>query len=143
MGKGKKKKVGKRRHSAAAKNIGNRELANPKSDAREHPLFGLSQIDRKYCISDCTKDEKSALIDTMHKLARLTWGQIRNAGRHQSGFELIEASQVKCKLPDKVTKDTKLYVFRFFGKAPIIGYKKDTVFHLLVVDRNFTAYNHG
>lgn len=109
------------------------------------PKFDLRHMHSGYDLVDCTKDEKSAFADTLRKLSRLEWRQIRQAGRHGCGFEIIDrTSIVGDSVPHFVTEDVKLLAFRFCRKAPMVGFRtRHGVFTVLWLDRAFSLYDHG
>lgn len=114
------------------------------STSTEHlcPAFSLRHLRRDFCISKCTPEEKAAFADTLHKLSQLSWAQIRSAPRHGSGCEKIEHSSIRTEIPSIVTKEVSLLAFRFYGKAPMIGFRDKDIFHILWFDRDFTVYPH-
>lgn len=113
------------------------------SSQNEHPVFCLEFLRPAYCLSKCDVKEKAALADTLHELSRLTWSQIQAAPRHGKGCEKIDRASIKGdSIPLHITDDTHLLAFRFFGKAPMVGYRTDRIFHLVWLDRDFTLYSH-
>jgi hypothetical protein len=114
----------------------------PKSEYN-YPIFCLKHIHRDFCIANCTEEEKGRLIDRMHKLSSMTWEQVRQAPRHGLGQEIISQDAIKAGKPPHVTPDMNLYALRFDGLKPFVGYKKDFIFHILYIDRDFTLYKHG
>jgi hypothetical protein len=113
------------------------------STNREHPIFSLEYLGGDYCLSKCTTGEKVAFVDRLHALSRMTWGDIYRAPRHGFGCETIERSAIGTRsLPSEMSEDVALLVFRFYGKAPMVGYRKDRVFFVLFLDRDFTLYKH-
>jgi hypothetical protein len=105
-----------------------------------HPLFALEHLDGDYCLQHCDKNEKAALAERLHELARLTWGQIGKASRHGQGFEKITFEQLSG-VPGRF-KERPLIAFRFSGKKPMIGFREKEIFYILALDRNFTCYRH-
>ena len=70
----------------------------------------------------------------------------------QGGKELMEYSQIIFNAYDpneelELAKDTKVWIVRFGGgKYRLIGYRSkkcQSIFHILGIDRDFSAYNHG
>jgi hypothetical protein len=46
--------------------------------------------------------------------------------------------------PPHVTEDVQRFIaFRFFGKAPMVGYRVQAIFYLLWLDCSFTLYEHS
>lgn len=107
------------------------------------PWFCFAKLRRSHCISECTKDERAALAETLRLLSSMTWKQLRNAPRHGLGYEKIARHSFKAHIPEAITPEVDILSFRFFGKAPIVGYRMERVFHVVWVDRSFDVYNHG
>lgn len=87
-------------------------------------------------------DSKIALINTLHKLSQLTWTDIRLTHRHGLGYEKIKTSALNFELPQGVSTDY-LIVFRFCGKAPMLGYRSlFGTLYIIAFDTKFKAYKH-
>lgn len=113
------------------------------SPERRPPVFSLQYVQPSHCLSNCTKDEKSALIDKIHRLSGLTWAEIKQKDRHKLGFEKIARSSIKTSIPSHLTPDVDLIAFRFDGMKPMVGYRREATFFILWLDRDFSLYNHG
>ena len=99
-----------------------------------HSNFNYNSLD---------KIHKIALIDTMFRLSQLNWAALRNSQYHGLGYEIIKRAELKFKLPSDVPIDKNIIAFRFFGKAPMIGYRDNSgVFYIIAFDSKFLAYNH-
>ncbi len=97
----------------------------------------------KYCLSHCDDGEKAAFADTLHKLSKLTWAEIKHAHKHGCGSEIIPRESLNAGLPPHVTDEVNVLAFRFKGKAAMVGYRDDRVFYVLFLDRDFTLYRHS
>jgi hypothetical protein len=117
--------------------------SNEISPQQQKPLFSLEYLNGKHCLSKCEKKEKAAFADTLHRLSQIPWAEIMSAPRRGLGHEKIAKKQIKAAIPKHIKDDTNFIAFRFFGKAPMIGYKKDRVFYVLWLDRTLKVYNHG
>lgn len=109
------------------------------------PIFSLEylQSNSGYCISDCTKDEKSLFAETLKKLGQTPWSQIFASGKHGIGFEKISTDALKVGVPSAVDfPDVKFIAFRFGQKRAMVGFRNNRVFHILWLDRDFSLYNH-
>lgn len=112
-----------------------------------HPVFCLKCIEPKWGVSECTKDQKVALLATLHELSKMTWAQILHAPRHGKGWEKIAASSLKAPIPLQLKgiEDIQWMAFRFFGMAPFVGYrdhKHKGLLHIVWLDPKFKLYNH-
>jgi len=104
-----------------------------------HPIFDVSALNKgPFPISACTKDEKSAFADKLVEMSQLSWQELVQSNRHKQGYEIIEDYPK----PPNLTDDVRIIAFRFYGKAPMIGYRQEQVFHIIALDRAFTAYKH-
>jgi len=107
-------------------------------------MFSFKYLDQnRHSLSVCTKEEKAALAETLVKLSQLTWAQITNSPRHGSGYEKIVRESIRAPIPKHLVEDVNFIAFRFCGKAPMVGYRENEIFHVLWLDRNFTLYHHG
>ncbi len=107
---------------------------------QQPPLFSLRYMSKDYSISQCTKDEKAALVDTFYQLSQLTWSQIKASPRHGLGYEKIDRKSIKSSIPVHIKDDVNLIAFRFCGMAPMVGYRDGSVFYIIWLDRDFTLY---
>lgn len=117
-------------------------VTTEESPEQQPPTFSLRYISKDFSLADCTKDEKAAFADTLHKLSQMTWSQINSSGRHGSGYEKISRVSIKASIPSHITEDVNLIAFRFCGKAPMVGYRDGVTFYVIWIDRNFTLYKH-
>lgn len=108
------------------------------------PIFSFEKMQRGtgFSIECCDKDNQAAIATKLFELSQLTWADLSASGRHGLGWEKIEKSAIKAPLPP-LTEDVTIYAFRYNGKAPMLGYRDGRVFYVLLVDHNFTAYDHG
>ncbi len=117
--------------------------SEPKSTEEQHPIFSLTNmVNDKYGLNNCQQVEKAAFVDTLYKLSRVTWAQINVSGRHGLGIEVIKQESIKASIPKNITNDTNIIAFRFYGKAPMVGYRDGRVFYVIWLDRNYTLYDH-
>jgi len=68
---------------------------------------------------------------------------ITNSPRHGLGYEKIARTSIRAPIPTDITDDVTFIAFRFYGKAPMVGYREGYIFHILWIDRDFTLYSHG
>ncbi len=108
-----------------------------------HPVFSLQYIEKSYCLSNCVQEEKAAFADTLHKLSKSEWVELKLAPRHGMGYEIIPQDSIKTSIPKHITKDTNLIAFRFCGKAAMVGYREKQMFYVIWLDREFNLYKHS
>jgi hypothetical protein len=100
----------------------------------KHADFGFESLN---------DDGKVALANTLHKLSNLTWAQIRLAHKHGLGHEKIEIKDLNFTLPSGISPNRSILAFRFYGKAPMLGYRSDYgTFYIVAFDPKFKAYKH-
>lgn len=114
----------------------------PVDTGREPPAFCFRHLIGGYRIPDCNQNEKAALSDTLHQLTQRTWNDLIQQDRHKRGCEKISQSALKISLPGNITPDQPLLVFRFCGKAPMIGFRSGRILHVICIDPKFKAYTH-
>jgi len=113
------------------------------SPQQQYPAFSLRYLDQKYGLANCDKEQKAALIETIHKLSELTWNQIYSSNRHASGCEKISRDSIKVPIPKHIPEDANFIAFRFYGMAPMIGYRDETIFYIIWLDIHFSVYSHS
>ncbi|MDR5616832.1 hypothetical protein [Arsenophonus sp.] len=106
------------------------------------PEFSLRYLQKSYCISCCQRDEKAGLVDKLHRLSQITWLEIKSTGRHQLGCEKISREAIKAPIPRHITEDVDFLAFRFHEMKPMVGYRRDSTFFIVWLDRDFTLYKH-
>lgn len=113
------------------------------SSNKLRPIFALEFLQKGYCIADCDKDHKAAFADALRERSQLTWEDIQKAHRHGLGHEKIPRDRIKGPIPTAITEDVEDFLaFRFFGKAPMVGFRRDATFFVVWLDRNFSLYEH-
>lgn len=128
-----------------SKNIKTPE-GNPQVSFDEyHPIFSFEYLDSEYCISRCERDDKASFADKLRILGSMTWGTIKQSGRHQAGYERIPRRIINGHIPPQIiTEDVVDFIaFRFSGLKSMVGHRKDQLFYVIWLDRNFTLYDHG
>jgi hypothetical protein len=108
------------------------------------PYFSLRYLSKHkhFCLTACGQEAKAAFADRMYELSQLTWSQIHLAPRHGQGYEKIRKEGIKATLPAQVTEDVTIIAFRFYGKAPMAGYRQNATFYILWFDPDFKLYDH-
>jgi len=79
----------------------------------------------------------------LDRLSQLTWAEISKSPKHGLGYEKIAKTSIRAPIPKHIKDDIVFIAFRFYGKAPMVGYRQDAIFHILWIDRNFTLYEHS
>lgn len=108
----------------------------------EHPIFCLKFLHKEFSLEQCDKNDKSALIDQIYRLSQLTWREIMLAPKHGMGSEKISIDSLKTRLDNNFSEDETILALRFSGKKPMVGIKRDNIFHILFLDTKFTLYKH-
>jgi hypothetical protein len=107
----------------------------------EKPVFSfIYSVDKKYGIDECTTEEKLSFLKTMLKLSECSWIMLKSADKHGLGYEKID--KINTSLPPQVTDEVQLIAFRFYDKAPMVGFRQERTFHIIFFDRDFTLYDH-
>lgn len=108
-----------------------------------HPVFSFEYMVDTHSVETCQKDECASLALKLFKLSRLTWQQINQAPRHGLGFEIIKRDCINAPIPNIVTPEVNLVAFRFHRLAPMVGFRRDHIFFIIWLDRDFTLYDHS
>lgn len=143
---------GKGKPSVSGKSSKSKECKVPNTSV----FFNFQYIisDKDYGIDSLTskKGAYKDLIKAIHRYSQSSWEELQKKRKENGGFETLDYGIMKpliaSMIKDKpLTKDTKLYVFRFGGtKYRMIGYKSNTckaAMHILGFDTDFTLYKHS
>jgi hypothetical protein len=114
-----------------------------KNTDQQSPVFSMRHLAKSHCISRCNQEQKAAFADAMRNLSKMSWIQIRGAHRHGLGTEKIARNAIKAEIPPLITEDVTLLAFRFWKKAPMVGFRDKDVFHIVWFDGDFSLYDHG
>ncbi len=113
----------------------------------DYPIFCFKHIHKKYCLDKCDNRHKKEFITRLTKLAELGFEEINKSGRHQYGSEKIAKNSLQFNIPSFITEDVDfLYAYRYNGKKnPFLAYRRpnSAILHIIAIDYNFSAYNHG
>ena len=107
------------------------------------PIFSLRFLAKSHDLEKCELNEKAAFADKLCKLGKSEWRELRQAPRHGMGYEKIDRSAIKPGIPSHITEDVDFIAFRFYNKAPMVGYRDRQIFHVVWLDRKFDVYSHG
>lgn len=132
-------KIKKSRYTKKSGKISPSDVSNTQSIMDKRPKFSLKYLGGQHCLSRCTKDEKAAFADRIHRLSQQTWSQIFQGGRHGGGFEKI--NEPLSWMPDKFS-EKQIIAFRFSGMKAMLGFSDKEIFYILGLDRDFTSYGH-
>jgi hypothetical protein len=59
------------------------------------------------------------------------------------GYERISRNAIRGAIPSHIAKEVAFIAFRFYRKAPMVGYRDGDIFHIIWIDREFKLYAHG
>lgn len=133
----------KKRKASGSSTIKPPELAPAVNYDLRPPIFSLIHIAPSHCITECETEERAAFATRMRELSQLTWRQLKSADRRGQGFEKVNERQLRVGSPASITEDVRFIAFRFFGKARMIGFRAQDVFHVVWFDRAMDLYDHG
>jgi len=111
----------------------------------EKPVFSFYHMrNGDYHIDACDKEQKASLALKLSKIGQLTWQELKATPKHGLGYEFIDKDSIRGDSVDHLTDDVKLIAFRFWKKAPVVGYRDSHgIFHILWLDKDFSLYDHG
>jgi len=117
----------------------------PQVKAFDRPVFSFFNMrNGKYHIDTCDDEQKSSLALKLSKIGQLTWQELKTSPKHGLGYEFIDKSSINGDNVNGLSDDVKLIAFRFWAKAPMVGYRcSNGAFHILWLDKDFSLYNHG
>jgi hypothetical protein len=108
----------------------------------QHPVFCLHYLDSQYCLTKCNQEERASFANTIRMLSQIPWNEIIAKGVH--GYEKIinKKSVNRGNLPSCITEDTPIIGFHFHKKKPMVGFRRECIFHIVWFDPKFTLYKH-
>lgn len=108
------------------------------------PRFCLRHLVAGFDVNALDKDGRAAFATTLANRAQMTWREIKQAGRHKAGTELIPAAKIQESIPERFSDAEKFMVFRYNGKLPMVGVRAGDTFHVLWLAASFNdVYDHG
>ena len=123
-----------------------RRFSLPESDSipstQKKPIFSFEHLQDDYCITLCKSDDKLAFVNTLRKLSKLTWSQIRSTHRHGLGSEKIYRDSLRVIIPPQIGDDVTFIAIRFSGHKAMIGYQEARILHIVWFDRDYSIYSH-
>ena len=109
-----------------------------------HPKFCLRFLQRGFDVTNLDKDLRADLALTLQQRSSLTWTELRQAGRHGQGYELLPRQSLSAPIPAAFADRERFHVFRYSGKLPMAGVRVGDVFHIVWIERRFNElYDHG
>lgn len=108
------------------------------------PVFSLERLQvGDYCLSTMDQEHKASFADAMFRRRQMLWRDLKQANRHGLGTEKIQKDQIKAPIPRFITDEQESFlVFRFHGKAPMVGYRVRNIFYVLWFDPTYKLYDH-
>ena len=113
----------------------------------DYPLFSFRYLCQE-SYPDCN-DPKffKDFLARLAKVSELGWAGIRQSAPHSFGMEPIPVRQMvyKSKLPDFVSSDADLHVFRAVGdNRSFVGLQVGKIFYIFFIEAKFNdIYPHG
>jgi hypothetical protein len=117
-------------------------IQEPVSTDGNRPVFSLRYIHKDFSLLSCVKDEKASFADTLFNLSQLTWRELILDHKHGLGCEKIPRYQIQSNPSAEIKDDVNFLAFRFYKKAPMVGYRDGDVFYIIWLDREFKLYEH-
>ena len=130
-----------RTHSLAQ----SKQMRDTNTSDNNPPRFSFRYLVKHpdFCYESLDKIHKIALIDTLFRLSQLTWSVLRNTQYHGLGYEKIDRKTLKFDIPSEIPNEYNIIAFRFYGKAPMLGYRSiNGTFYIVAFDSKFLAYKH-
>lgn len=99
-----------------------------------YPKFSLIHAHHKFCLSICSTPEKADIINLLHGLSKLTWGQIWETRKHTYGAEPLPKTKYDSMPQELRDKSDKYIVFRFNKTGRLIGFHEHDTLHIVWLD---------
>lgn len=97
--------------------------------------------EKKFGLESCNLTDLKELLCQMKNISSKTWNEIRTSHRHGLGSEKIDSKSLRVSIPSEC-KEKQLLAFRYNGKKPMVGFRRNSVFEILYLDTDFTLYPH-
>lgn len=99
---------------------------------------------KDYGLNSLSNEAKVKLVNSINSYSHKNWNEIQSTHKHiNGGMETIKQDAIKVKIPNFIKEDTKLIVLRFGKKIPMVGFRDNSIFHVVWFDPKFQLYNHG
>jgi len=111
-----------------------------RSTDHENPSFRFGHADEnRYRLRDWSGPEIDQLLQTLRRMERLTWREIKTTGGQGRssgglGYKPIERRSLPS-LPDGMPPDVQIHEVRVSERMRLFGYRVDAIFHLVWFDR--------
>lgn len=106
------------------------------------PIFSLKHI--QYgggcCISNCDSNDRSVILDKLLRLSQLAWKQIASQPKTGNGYESIPQFRFDKPIPNVVTQEVNILVFRYSDAGRIAGFRVNDIYHIIMVGEDL--YSH-
>lgn len=111
----------------------------------EKPVFSFFHMrNGNFHIDTCNEEQKASLALKLSKIGQLSWQELKTSQRHGLGYEAITRSSIVGDSTSNLSEDIKLIAFRFWKKAPMVGYRCSSgAFHIVWLDKDFSLYKHS
>ena len=136
------RRIKKRKQSAKVRQS-NYPIPDSSPPIQDKPVFSFHYLQDSHCISRCNTEQKAAFANTMRLLSKLTWQEIKSSPRYGLGSEKIPRYRFYATIPNQIADDETLLSIRFYGRAPMVGIRREQIFHIIWFDIDFNVYNHG
>ena len=105
--------------------------------------FSFHDMVGGYCLDNCTKDQKAAVVDALWRSRGFTWAELLSLDHEKLGGEPIARSALRAGVPGHITQDVKIWAFRAGLAHRMVGYYDSGAFHLVWLDLKMNLYDHG
>lgn len=109
-------------------------LEQPTDYGKLKPSFSLKHMvyQGRCCISNCQREEKAHILETIQRLSQATWDEIMGWKR-EMGFEHLPYHRFNVPLPKIFTPEETILVVRYSGPGRIAGFREKDVYHIVLV----------
>lgn len=106
------------------------------------PIFSFHHMPYgdEHSLTKCEPHVKSSVADTIVRLSQLTWGRIVSEPREGLGCEKIPHNQFRVPLPEVITEEVPVLVFRHSDSGRIAGFRSRDIYHVILIGDDL--YNH-
>lgn len=111
----------------------------------DYPLFSFKYLkETSFTEHGDVQFFRDCLI-RLKKLSNLSWKEIHKSDRHKYGTEQIPRKQIRPDLPNEITRDVNLLVFRSNSdKRSMVGFRVWNIFYIIFIEaKHNDIYDHS
>lgn len=113
-----------------------------KSSNDTYPIFCFQyNQNENYTCKALDGQKAHALLQKLDKWGKTPWAVVQSGDRKGIGHEIISSNSIKVSIPE-IAKKQKILSTRFHGDCRLLGFRENSIFHILWIDHDLSVYSH-